>query len=226
MRKLSPAEAGKLGAEKSKLITAQRMIEKISLYELSPNKCKQCLNHLSYKARHNLFCGRSCAAKLNNSKRENKVCKKNFTNKNILGTKVIDGATRVEWSCLNCNKINLTKPSQPGIYCNNKCQNSYAYKIKIDNWLTFNEPIGKNTIKRYLQETYGYKCSVCKIENWLGKSITLELEHKDGNSENNNLENLCLLCPNCHSQTPTFKGKNKGKGRHSRMVRYHQGKSF
>lgn len=59
-----------------------------------------------------------------------------------------------------------------------------------------------------------------------GKDIVLELEHKDGNSQNNSKENVCLICPNCHSQTPTYKGKNKGNGRHSRRKRYAEGKSY
>ena len=42
------------------------------------------------------------------------------------------------------------------------------------------------------------------------------MEHIDGNSENNNIENLELLCPNCHSLTPTFGALNKGKGRKNR----------
>jgi predicted HNH restriction endonuclease len=54
----------------------------------------------------------------------------------------------------------------------------------------------------------------------------LELEHKDGNGENNDLKNICLLCPNCHSQTATYKNKNKGNGRHYRRKRYSEGKSY
>lgn len=44
----------------------------------------------------------------------------------------------------------------------------------------------------------------------------MDLEHIDGNYSNNDISNLCLLCPNCHSQTNTFKGRNKGNGRHLR----------
>ena len=54
----------------------------------------------------------------------------------------------------------------------------------------------------------------------------MELEHNDGNSQNNSLDNLSLICPNCHSQTPTYKGANKGNGRHYRRVRYAEGKSY
>jgi hypothetical protein len=60
----------------------------------------------------------------------------------------------------------------------------------------------------------------------MGKPLVVEVEHKDGNSENNAPENVCLLCPNCHSQTDTYKAKNKGKGRHSRRMRYQEGKSY
>lgn len=53
---------------------------------------------------------------------------------------------------------------------------------------------------------YGENCHLTDV--WLGKPITLQLEHKNGNNTDNRLENLCLLCPNCHSQTPTFAGRN------------------
>lgn len=52
------------------------------------------------------------------------------------------------------------------------------------------------------------KCNMCGISEWMGKSISLELEHKDGNHHNNTRDNLEALCPNCHSQTPTFRGRN------------------
>jgi len=64
--------------------------------------------------------------------------------------------------------------------------------------------------KRLIKE--GYKkhiCEKCYRKTWNGLKITLELNHKDGDNSNHKLENLELLCPNCHSQTPTFKGKNK-----------------
>ena len=56
-----------------------------------------------------------------------------------------------------------------------------------------------------------YQCDVCLITDWNGKDISLELDHIDGNSSNHNLNNLRLLCPNCHSQTDTFRSKNKSK---------------
>lgn len=73
-------------------------------------------------------------------------------------------------------------------------------------------------IKRYLFEKYNYKCSKCGWGemNPYSKLIPLEIEHIDGNYQNNKEENLTLLCPNCHSLTATYKGANKGNGRKSR----------
>ena len=62
--------------------------------------------------------------------------------------------------------------------------------------------------KRLLHER-NYTCEECGIGNeHNGKPLSLELEHVDGNSLNNRIENLKILCPNCHSQTPTFRGRN------------------
>jgi hypothetical protein len=52
-------------------------------------------------------------------------------------------------------------------------------------------------------------CSECKINEWNGKPISLELDHIDGVRTNHKLNNLRLLCPNCHSQTDTYRSKNR-----------------
>lgn len=54
-----------------------------------------------------------------------------------------------------------------------------------------------------------YKCECCGLSEWLGKKISLELDHIDGNCYNHNIENLRIVCPNCHAQTETYRGKNK-----------------
>ena len=53
------------------------------------------------------------------------------------------------------------------------------------------------------------KCSECGLSEWNNKPLSLQLDHIDGDSSNHVLKNLRLLCPNCHSQTDTYCGKNK-----------------
>jgi 5-methylcytosine-specific restriction endonuclease McrA len=60
---------------------------------------------------------------------------------------------------------------------------------------------------------FQHQCSNCKLINWLDNPIPLELDHIDGDNENNNLTNLHLLCPNCHAFTDTYRGKNQKKAK-------------
>tara|TARA_Y100000310_G_scaffold206005_1_gene206361 strand:- start:9210 stop:9938 length:729 start_codon:yes stop_codon:yes gene_type:complete len=70
-----------------------------------------------------------------------------------------------------------------------------------------------NVKKRLLRKgLLVYECSVCKISTWIGKTLSLQLDHINGINNDHRIENLRLLCPNCHSQTPTFAGRNKQKG--------------
>lgn len=70
---------------------------------------------------------------------------------------------------------------------------------------------GKGQFKNALISERGHQCECCKNTEWLEKPITLELEHIDGNRQNNTRKNLKLLCPNCHSQTVTWRGRNKNR---------------
>ena len=64
---------------------------------------------------------------------------------------------------------------------------------------------GKGSHKKILIVERGHRCEGCRNTEWLGNPITLELEHTDGDKKNNVRENLRLLCPNCHSYTPTWR---------------------
>lgn len=70
------------------------------------------------------------------------------------------------------------------------------------------------TIRRYFLELVPYECLICGLSEWLGQPLTLQVDHIDGDDRNNTLENLRLLCPNCHAQTETWgvqKDKRKPK---------------
>lgn len=58
----------------------------------------------------------------------------------------------------------------------------------------------------------GHKCECCGMEEWMHEPIPLEVHHCDGSPLNNELENLMLLCPNCHALTVNYRGKNINQG--------------
>lgn len=67
----------------------------------------------------------------------------------------------------------------------------------------------KLRIRLLEEKVFEHKCYSCNLTEWLNKPIPLELEHINGKSSDHRLENLTLLCPNCHSFTDTYRGKNK-----------------
>ena len=126
-------------------------------------------------------------------------------------------------NCLNCGE-ECSRATY--IYCSNKCQKSYERKKIRESWYNEGNPPSWRAIKSILFEDRERKCQVCGISEWNGKSIVLEIDHIDGNYENNKPENLRFICPNCHSQTDTYKSRNMGKGRHYRRERYAAGQSY
>lgn len=75
----------------------------------------------------------------------------------------------------------------------------------------------RNCIRDYIYTKQNYKCAICGLPNsWNNKTLNFVLDHIDGDAGNNNENNLRLICPNCDSQLPTFKSKNKKSARTAR----------
>lgn len=169
--------------------------EKSSNYKtikIKVSKCLQCgfeINHFFSNKR--FFCSNSCSASYNNKKRIN--------NKK---------------ECLNCGLVIKNKKK----YCNNQCQRQYERKLIFEKIQNGDTTLYEKNYKNYLIYKYGEKCMKCgwSERHPITDKVPIQLEHKDGNSENNNLDNLELLCPNCHSLTETFGALNKGNGRKNR----------
>lgn len=163
--------------------------------------CISCKSVFSPKNKEQKFCSRSCSATFNNlnAKRETKRLS----------------------VCQNCGKYCESK------FCSGTCSSDFRKSENLKNWLNGEDAKASNRrVRSYLGRLSGERCSCCGIKTWNGKPITLEVEHIDGNSEDSSPGNVCLLCPNCHSQTDTYKSKNLGNGRHSRRQRYESGKSY
>lgn len=60
-------------------------------------------------------------------------------------------------------------------------------------------------VRHRLVEERGHRCESCGLDVWMGKPIPLEAHHIDGNTQNNCRDNVKILCPNCHSQTPDWR---------------------
>ena len=127
--------------------------------------------------------------------------------------------------CNLCGKL-LSRDSK-GELCHN-CRVLKNREDTINHWLlTGDTGCGvattlRNAIRDYIMDTQYHKCSICGIDdNWNGKPLKFILDHIDGDASNNFQDNLRLICPNCDSQFPTFKARNKNSARTHR-VKYYQ----
>lgn len=192
--------------------------------------CLLCKKEFVSLKRHNRkFCSLNCSATFNNLKknvdRTPEKISSLFEEYNVAS----DGKTYRK-KCLYCETEYQTTCSYLAKirkYCSNKCQQNHKQSFLFKK-LESGEYVNSRIAKLYLIKKFGAKCMDCGWDkkNVITGNVPIELELIDGNSENNSLENLKLLCPNCHSLTPTYKALNKGNGRHKRRERYLQGKSF
>lgn len=83
------------------------------------------------------------------------------------------------------------------------------------------------SVRAYILAEQGGCCRICGISTaWNGLPLVFVLDHIDGNSADNSRENVRLICPNCDTQLPTYKARNRGNGRHWRRERYANGQSY
>ena len=180
------------------------------------NNCGKEFEKVPKEVKEHNFCSRSCSASFNNKIRTGK---RYNTSKSPYCSKSTE---RNYVSCLNCGKEFLQR-NERNVYCSNDCRREYEYNSKIQQWLSgeFDGLTGYQTsrhVKRYMLERADYSCEICgcnDINPYTGKTI-LEIHHKDGNYRNNTVENLQVLCPNCHAKTENYKARNKN-GRKARL---------
>lgn len=171
-----------------------------------------CIN-CNQETKNEKFCSRHCAATTNNKlyPKRNKLLKESKRNY-IPKTRYIKPFN----PCIQCRQ-----PTKRKFYCSNKCRADHRFLQRVDDtdkrgyiYNTDKFSASAHFGKNYLRYKHGNKCSICNIDaNWNNQPLVLILDHINGKSNDWSISNLRLVCPNCDSQLPTFKSKNKGNGR-------------
>ena len=132
-------------------------------------------------------------------------------------------------TCLGCG-VGL-EGRRPKVFCTNACQQSYRRRLLLEAWLDTGV-CGRTSyqghyVRDYLYEQQGGCCATCGIEDkWNGVPLALIVDHINGDASDNRRDNLRLICPNCDSQLPTYKARNRGSGRYYRRQRCADGLSY
>ena len=119
----------------------------------------------------------------------------------------------------NSNGLKKAHKNNPNMYRFTECareNSNFLAKQTAAQKLIDGTYVGTNdSVKKILFGWFKLEpiCNNCGIEEWNGIKIPLELDHIDGDSTNNSIKNLRLLCPNCHSVTPNWRGKNINNGK-------------
>ena len=117
----------------------------------------------------------------------------------------------IETVCQQCHQHKMVANGL-GKFCSIKCSNDWQrdnVKRKLFEEGKLKLMINSPLIYYFLEERDGRACSCCKLTEWVGKPIPLDVDHIDGNNKNNLPKNLRFLCPNCHRQTDTWGNKKR-----------------
>ena len=140
------------------------------------------------------------------------------TDEEIIQASKLDSATKAAAS-LNIQYDTYKRHAKRlGVFRTNQSGKGFSKKKTVGVFSTEDILAGKHPqyqrrgIKRRLFEEgiKENKCEMCGLKEWQGVKIGLELDHINGNTYDHRLENLRILCPNCHATTSTYRGKNKG----------------
>lgn len=195
--------------------------------------CENCHREWNAKRSSKRFCGTECALEVART-RKHRICIRNGCE-----TSFLPGEPEQKFCGRSCaaRVSNAESPKRKAMYPTRRCfcgerlthskihcshEHSFAYRraYRINEWIdgrsTGSAATGllSRTFRNHLMEMAGHKCTRC---GWgtpnpvLGKPI-LTVDHIDGNWKNNSVDNLIVLCYNCHTLTPTFNALNIGKG--------------
>lgn len=123
--------------------------------------------------------------------------------------------------CAHCKGSAKVWPNSDPKYCSYQCSADAKYEQWISSWLAEEVdgtyPNHKNgphkRVVKWFKDTV-LCCETCGMgREWNGKQLVFEIDHIDGNRQHNHRRNLRYLCPNCHSQTPTYRSKNTQRSR-------------
>ncbi len=183
-------------------------------YDACPPKCKQCDAVIEYSKQvfTKTFCNRSCATKFNNN-RLGTGNSPTYIKKRI----GVNGTPIHDKQCM-CG----TAFRHQGKYCSIACCGNHRKNVSIEKWLN-GEVAGhsgktasiKKFVRAWVLTNSNFACSKCGWDKRhpVDGLPLVEIDHIDGDATNTTVNNLRVLCPNCHSETPNFRARNKKSSR-------------
>lgn len=219
---MSHSEAGRLGNKKSQEKLQEQYKNRLDLYNANPKLCSYCKTPISYLKRRVDTCSQTCNGK---NQRNLTILNYSISPKICLQCKepISHELSRKNAHCsLECFKLNnfgrkrfhlAYKKTGKTIQQFNKdrmdARRQHAESLGVLNW-------SPKSTKKYLIQKLGHQCSIkeCEKAEWMGRPIPLVLDHINGNSSDNSINNLRLVCETCDALSPTYKGRNRGNGRH------------